>query len=169
MSLSDWSLGLRISKEKKRNEPENVFLNTKGAKKKIISVQMKSVREKESVNVGRSRECRGEEIIRERELDGEQKRKRETEESKDLACNNVPGKSIPVKLANQEGAESRRRVFRFLDQVAEKLKRNLYARREELGEFYRNFFRPRDFQEYISTPAQFTATYAGTMFVYFVM
>lgn len=120
-------------RRKKRNEPENVFLNTKGAKKKIISVRMKSVREKESVNVGRSRECQGEEIIRERELDGEQKRKRETEESKDLACNNVPGKSIPVKLANQEGAESRRRVFRFLDHRGETQAESLRKKRRAGG------------------------------------
>lgn len=42
-------VGSHDFQEKKRNGPENVFLNTKGAKKKIISVQMKPVREKESV------------------------------------------------------------------------------------------------------------------------
>lgn len=45
---------------------------------------------------------------KERELDGEKRRKRKTEESQDLACNNMPGKLIPVKLVNQERIESER-------------------------------------------------------------
>lgn len=53
---------------RKRNGLENVFLNTKGAKKKIISVQMKPVREKESVRERVKEESnRGEKIIRERD------------------------------------------------------------------------------------------------------
>lgn len=54
MSLSDWSLGLRISKEKKKRTRKCLFeYKRRQKKKKIISVQMKPVREKESVNVGR--------------------------------------------------------------------------------------------------------------------
>lgn len=60
MSLNDWSLGLRISKEKKKRTRKCLF-EYKRRQKKIISVQMKSVREKESM-----RERRKEESIEEK-------------------------------------------------------------------------------------------------------
>lgn len=72
---------------------------------------MKPVREKESVRERVKEESnRGEKIIeREREsvLDGEKRRKRKTKKSKDLACNNMLGKSIPVKFVNQKNGKGR--------------------------------------------------------------
>ncbi|KAL0103685.1 hypothetical protein PUN28_017741 [Cardiocondyla obscurior] len=86
--------------------------------------------------------CREEKIIQEKKKGGRGRRPRE---SKDLACNNVPGKSIPVKLGNQESRKQKAggvsvpsiRRSREKPQV-----KSLRKKRRVSGELYRNFPSP---------------------------
>lgn len=89
---------------------------------------------------------------------------------KDFACNNVPGKSIPVKLADQENGE-REQGFRFLDQVAGKPKRGVFWRkRRRAGRALPELSIPVTSRVYFSAAQLYTTTYSGdTEFVYFVM
>lgn len=91
---------------------------------------------------------------KERELDGEKRRKRKTEESKDLACNNMPGKLIDSGKVGEPGENRKRAGFQFLDRVAGKPRRALYARREEnRGRNFTGTFRPHDFQSILQCSA----------------
>lgn len=89
---------------------------------------------------------------KERELDGEKRRKRKTEESKDLACNNMPGKLIPVKLVNQERIESERGFSSSIESRGNPS--GLFTQEEEdRGRSFTGTFRPHDFQSILQCSA----------------
>lgn len=75
---------------RKRNEPENVFLNTKGAKKKNYKCADEASERERERECGKRERRRGEEIIRESFDESGKAEEEGREESKDLACNNVP-------------------------------------------------------------------------------